>query len=58
MNIEYSEIFQVKNEMLQLSGIKQCCSLAGTDLLFIYLFIYLFKEEKHSLPDPFRQTFV
>lgn len=58
MNIEYSEIFQVKNEMLQLSGIKQCRSLAGTDLLFIYLFIYLFKEEKHSLPDPFRQTFV
>lgn len=33
MNIEYSEIFWLKNEsMLQLNEMNQCCSLAGTDL--------------------------
>ena len=38
MNLEYSEIFQVKNKaVLQFSGMSLFCSLAGTDLYFICL---------------------
>ena len=55
MNLEYSEIFQVKNKaVLQFSGMSLFCSQAGTDLYFI-----CFKKRgDHSLPGIFRRTFV